>query len=165
MSRMWYHSLLSKEAVIIRKVQLSMNEQKKYEIIKSLADHDNQNKQRAALILGCTVQSRLPIELRLAGIATIDDANEFLNRCIKEFNEKFSLPLNGIRSVFAEQPSNEKINLILAVLCERVVDSGHCLQHSKKYIPPMSHPWRRQSFEKFVKQQEHHRRDAEEQNA
>ena len=65
--------------------------------------------------LNQTLQSRLPIELRLAGITTIDAANEFLNSYIKEFNEKFSLPLNSIKSVFVEQPENEKINLILAV--------------------------------------------------
>lgn len=40
------------EVTIIRKVKLSMNEQKKYEIIKSLADHPAANKQRAALTLG-----------------------------------------------------------------------------------------------------------------
>ena len=33
-----------------------MNEQKKYEVIKSLADHPAPNKQRAALTLGCTVR-------------------------------------------------------------------------------------------------------------
>ena len=37
------------EVTIIRKVKLSMNEQKKYEIIKSLADHPAANKQRAWL--------------------------------------------------------------------------------------------------------------------
>ena len=176
--------------------------------------------------LNQTLQSRLPIELRLAGITTIDAANEFLNSYIKEFNEKFALPINGIKSVFVEQPENGKINLILAVLCERTVDTGHCLRHSNKYyrmidgngkqvhyhkgtkvmliqafdhckyccvndkdiyaleeipehaakskdldidytppkpkktyIPPMNHPWRRQHFGKFVKQQEHHRND------
>lgn len=176
--------------------------------------------------LNQTLQSRLPIELRLAGITTIDAANEFLNSYIKEFNEKFALPINGIKSVFVEQPENEKINLILAVLCERTVDAGHCLRHSNKYyrmidgngnqvhyrkgtkvmfiqafnnskyccindkdiyalveipeheakskdldmdytppkpkktyIPPMNHPWRRQHFGKFVKQQEHHWND------
>ena len=31
-----------------------MDEQKKYEVIKALADHPNGNKERAALILGCT---------------------------------------------------------------------------------------------------------------
>ena len=33
-----------------------MDEQKKYEVIKSLTDHSNPNKQRAALTLGCTVR-------------------------------------------------------------------------------------------------------------
>lgn len=31
-----------------------MDEQKKYEVIKALADHPNGNKDRAALTLGCT---------------------------------------------------------------------------------------------------------------
>ena len=176
--------------------------------------------------LNQTLQSRLPIELRLAGITTIDAANEFLNSYIKEFNEKFALPINDTKSVFIEQQENEKINLILAVLCERTVDAGHCLRHSNKYyrmidsdcvqvhfrqgtkvmfiqafdgskfccvndkdiyaleeipeheakskdldfdytppkpkktyIPPMNHPWRRQTFGKFVRQQEHHWND------
>ena len=33
-----------------------MNEQKKYEVIKSLAEHEHPNKQRAALKLGCSVR-------------------------------------------------------------------------------------------------------------
>lgn len=80
-----------------------------------------------------TLQSRLPLELRLAGVTTIEAANEFLNSYIKEFNAKFALPTNGIKSVFEEQPSDEKINQILAVLSERTVDSGHCIQHHKCY--------------------------------
>lgn len=83
--------------------------------------------------LNQTLQSRLPVELRLAGITTIDAANEFLNSYIKEFNGKFTLPLDGIRSVFEKQPPDEKINLILAVLDERTVDSGHCIQFKNQY--------------------------------
>lgn len=83
--------------------------------------------------LNQTLQSRLPIELRLAGITTIEDANEFLNSYIKKFNAKFALPLNGIKSVFEEQPSIEKINLILAVLMERTVDEGHCIKFKNNY--------------------------------
>lgn len=78
--------------------------------------------------LNQTLQSRLPIELRQAGITTIEAANEFLNSYIKEFNARFSIPVNRIKSVFETQPGNEKINLILAVLDERSVDSGHCIQ-------------------------------------
>lgn len=168
-----------------------------------------------------TLQSRLVIEMRLAGISTIDQANEFLNSYIKKFNEKFALPIDNIKSVFEKQPNNEKINLTLAVLTERKVDNGHCIkfekryfkpinsngnpvyyykgthclvikafngelfgcineqvyaleeipthQHSsknfdfkklnkkskRKYIPPMSHPWKRSSFEKYLENQSH----------
>jgi len=83
--------------------------------------------------LNQTLQSRLPIEFRLAGVTDINNANEFLYLYIKEFNEKFSLPCNGIKSVFEKQPSKEKINLTLAVLTERTVDAGHAIQFEKKF--------------------------------
>ena len=83
--------------------------------------------------LNQTLQSRLPVELRLARITTITEANEFLNSYIKKFNAKFALPVNSTKSVFEAQPPKEKINLILAVLVERTVDCGHCIQHAKHY--------------------------------
>lgn len=168
-----------------------------------------------------TLQSRLPVELRLADVTDIVAANEFLNSYIKEFNAKFALPINPNKSVFEDQPSNEKINLTLAVLSERKVDSGHCIKYENKlfktvdrnnnpvyhqkgtvalvvrafngeiyatindivyaleevapiekfsknfdnnltkiksenkYIPPMTHPWKRDSFKKFISKQSH----------
>lgn len=87
--------------------------------------------------LNQTLQSRLPIELRLAGITDIDSANEFLYSYIKEFNKKFSLPLNGTKSVFEAQPDAEKINLTLAVLTERTVDCGHAIQFQKHFYKMM----------------------------
>jgi len=80
-----------------------------------------------------TLQSRLPVELRLAGITDIDSANEFLNSYIVEFNAKFALPYDSIKSVFEKQPDDERINLILAVITNRVVDSGHAIQYGKKH--------------------------------
>jgi len=80
-----------------------------------------------------TLQSRLPVELRLAGIADIKAANEFPDSYIDEFNATFALPSDHIKSVFEPQPSDEQINLILAVLTERTVDSGHCIQFQKHY--------------------------------
>ena len=80
-----------------------------------------------------TLQSRLPIELRLAGITDINSANEFLDSYIDEFNAKFSLPFDSIKSVFETQPDNETINLTLAVITQRTVDSGHCIQYNNKY--------------------------------
>jgi hypothetical protein len=83
--------------------------------------------------LNQTLQSRLPVELRLAGITTIDAANEFLKSYLKKFNEKFSLPIQSIKSVFEKQPEDEKINLILAVLTERTVDCGHAIQFQNSH--------------------------------
>lgn len=168
-----------------------------------------------------TLQSRLVIELRLNGITTIEEANIFLNSYIKEYNAKFALPINNIKSVFEKQPDDERINLTLSVLASRKVDNGHCIRFDnkyfklidsngfpvyyhkgtsgmlvkafnkdlyftvgetvyaleeipihehksknfdfdtkikeprKKYIPPMSHPWKQASFEKFMNKQAH----------
>ena len=172
--------------------------------------------------LNQTLQSRLPVEFRLAGITNREAANEFLNSYIKEFNDKFALPLHNIKSVFENQPSPEKINLILSILDERTVDAGHCIKFQNAYyrmldqngcqihyrkgtkimvirafdgklfctvndtdvyaldkipermnksenfdgdfakpvplkphIPPMSHPWKRASFQRFAAIQAH----------
>lgn len=80
-----------------------------------------------------TLQSRLPVEMRLAGIGCLKEANEFLDSYINEFNARFALPPYHIRSVFEAQPSEEKINLSLAVLTQRTVDSGHCIQFKKSF--------------------------------
>ncbi|MDI9495942.1 MAG: ISNCY family transposase [Bacillota bacterium] len=38
-----------------------------------------------------TLQSRLPVELRLACVSSIEEANEFLNSYIKKFNKQFAV--------------------------------------------------------------------------
>ena len=80
-----------------------------------------------------TLQQRLPQELRLAQITTIDEANKFLEQFITKYNNKFALCINNNKSVFEKQPSKEKINLTLAVLCQRVVDSGHSIKYNNNY--------------------------------
>lgn len=168
-----------------------------------------------------TLQSRLTIELRLAGVTTITQANEFLNSYIKKFNAQFALPIDNIKSVFETQLDIKKINFILAVLSSRKIDSGSCVKFSnsyylpvdcnghpvhyrkgtsgtvirafdnglyfcvneqvyglellpdhvlssknfdlaqapkgpqKRYIPPMSHPWKQASFERYCNKQAH----------
>lgn len=88
--------------------------------------------------LNQTLQSRLVIELRLAGISNIEEANEFLNSYIKEFNAMFSLPLNNTKTVFEKQPNKMKINQILAVLSTRKIDNGHCVRYKNKYYLPVT---------------------------
>ena len=83
-----------------------------------------------------TLQSRLPLELELAGVTSLEQANEFLNNYIKEFNTKFALEINHTKSVFEKQPSVEKTNLTLAVLADRKIDCGHCVRFDAKYYMP-----------------------------
>lgn len=84
-----------------------------------------------------TLKSRLPIELRLAGVTTIEQANEFLTTYIEKFNARFALPINNNKSVFEKQPGPEKINLTLAVITKRIIDSGHSIKFDKKYLKPV----------------------------
>ena len=49
-----------------------------------------QAKGRVERIFG-TLQSRLPVELRLACVSSIEEANEFLNSYIKKFNKQFAV--------------------------------------------------------------------------
>lgn len=88
--------------------------------------------------LNQTLQSRLVIEMRLAGITTIEEANEFLNSYIKEFNDRFALPINSTKSVFETQPDIKTINQTLAVLAERKIDAGHCIKFENKYYIPVT---------------------------
>ena len=88
--------------------------------------------------LNQTLQSRLVIELRLAGITTIEEANEFLKSYLKEFNAMFALPINDTKTVFEKQPSKQKINQTLAILSNRKLDSGHCIRYKNKYFIPVA---------------------------
>ena len=78
-------------------------------------------------------QLRLIPELRLANITTIEEANNFLPSFIDKYNSKFALYIDNTKSVFEKQPSEQKINLTLAVLSRRVVDTGHSICFKNKY--------------------------------
>jgi len=84
--------------------------------------------------LNGTVQGRLPGELMLNHISTIEEANNYLiNKFIPEFNEKFSLSTLNIKSVFEESPNESNINTILAILTPRKFDSGSSIKFKNDY--------------------------------
>jgi len=79
-----------------------------------------------------TLQGRLPQEMRLANISTLEQANEFLQSYISKFNERFALT-NGISSCFEKQPSKEQIEQVLVTFSERIIDRGHAIKLNNKY--------------------------------
>ena len=83
--------------------------------------------------LNQTVQSRLPVELRLEGVTSIEQANEYLPRFIAEYNAKFALSPDSIASVFEAQPTAEEIDKILAVVATRSIDNGHSIRFDNNY--------------------------------
>ena len=78
-------------------------------------------------------QLRLIPELRLANITTIEEANNFLPAFLDKYNSKFALCIDNTKSVFENQPSLQKINLTLAILSRRVVDTGHSICFKRKH--------------------------------
>lgn len=83
-------------------------------------------------------QLRLIPELRLANITTIEEANAFLPSFLEKYNSKFALCVDNTKSVFEKQPSLQKINLTLAVLARRTIDTGHSICFKKKYYRPIN---------------------------
>lgn len=84
--------------------------------------------------LNQTLQSRLPIDLQRNNISTIDQANRYLKRWIKNFNIKFGR--KATESVFEKAPKPSQRNLLLARVSERAVDSGHHIRyHNHFYLP------------------------------
>ena len=88
--------------------------------VQMIAAYSPQARGRSERSFG-TWQGRLPQELRLAGIATVDGANAFLReRYIGEFNEKFSVAAAEKGTAF-RRTSRSDLNWIFTVQTERVV--------------------------------------------
>lgn len=85
--------------------------------------------------LNGTLQSRLPIDLLRAGITTIEDANDFLSKWVRQFNRKFGNKTK--KTVFEQAPSDSRINLLLARVAKRVMDSGHHIRYKNHFYLPI----------------------------
>ena len=85
-----------------------------------------------------TLQDRLINEMRLANITTIQEANLFLKDYIHVFNKKFGLPINYNKSVMEVKPTDEEINLYLAVISKRKVDKGATIKYNKQFFRPIN---------------------------
>ena len=88
--------------------------------VQMIAAYSPQARGRSERSFG-TWQGRLPQELRLAGITTVDGANAFLReRYIGEFNVKFSVAAAEKGTAF-RRTSRSDLNWIFTVQTERVV--------------------------------------------
>jgi len=81
-----------------------------------------------------TWQGRLPNELRLEGITTVEGANQFLReRYVSEFNQKFTVP--GAQSGSAFVPVRRRnLDLVFTIQHERVVARDNTVSLANKVL-------------------------------
>jgi len=92
--------------------------------VQMIAAYSPQARGRSERNFG-TWQGRLPQELRLAGITSVEGANAFLReRYIEEFNRKFTVPAAEKGTAF-RRTSRTDLNWIFTVQTERVVDKDN----------------------------------------
>ena len=83
-----------------------------------------------------TWQGRLPQELRLAGITTVEAANNFLReRYIGEFNSKFAVPAREKGTAF-RKTSRADLHWIFSVQTERVVGKDNTVAIGDQHWQP-----------------------------
>lgn len=84
-----------------------------------------------------TLQDRLKVELRLAGIDSIEKANEFLKEFLIRFNARFAVVAEDPIPAFRELPSNVDLDNILCIKETRIVDNGGGFSFKGNYYQPI----------------------------
>lgn len=81
-----------------------------------------------------TLQSRLIIELRAAGISTLEEANAFLPKFIERFNQHFAVQPADPNPAYMLKPSDETLRNIIAFREVRSVSNDSLITfHGSKY--------------------------------
>ncbi|VAW18958.1 Mobile element protein, partial [hydrothermal vent metagenome] len=96
--------------------------------------HSPEAKGRVERLFG-TLQDRLVKEMRLAGIKTQDEANEFLKKYIPKFNEKFAVVPNKKADLHkkASNRMKEKMPQIFSVQNARKINNDYTVMFKTKY--------------------------------
>lgn len=81
-----------------------------------------------------TLQSRLPVEFKIAGINDIEKANDFLASYIEKFNKKFAVPPAEPECMFRPVTDIDFVNHILCVKQERSLDNGYVFSFYNRHF-------------------------------
>jgi transposase len=109
--------------------------------IEAIAAYSPQARGRSERGFG-TWQGRLPQELRVHGITTVEAANRFLKeRYIEEWNRKFTVPAAEKGSAFVPV-GRRNLDLIFALQHERVVGKDNTISFANKILQIEKTKWR-----------------------
>jgi transposase len=122
--------------------------------IQTIAAYSPEARGRSERNFG-TWQNRLPQELRLAGITTLEAANEFLReRYIAEFNAKFSVPAQERGTAF-RPCSRRDLEFVFSVQTERVVAKDNTVAIGDRWWQIEKCRWRYSLAEQTVTIHQH----------
>lgn len=109
--------------------------------IQTMAAYSPEARGRSERNFG-TWQNRLPQELRVAGITSLEEANRFLRECyIAEFNDKFSVPAQERGTAF--RPCTRRdLDLVFSIQTERVVDKDNTVAMGDRWWQIEKCRWR-----------------------
>jgi len=74
-------------------------------------------------------QDRLVVEMRLKGITTKEEANQYLPGFLKQINARYTVPAQQAETVFRISPRARELDRILCLKETRVVNSDHTLSY------------------------------------
>jgi len=79
-----------------------------------------------------TLQHRLVVELRLAGISTLEEANSFLEGFIRRFNEEFSVQPSSPEPAYAPAPEVSRLRTIICLKEQRKASNGSTISYQSQ---------------------------------
>jgi transposase InsO family protein len=82
-----------------------------------------------------TLQSRLPTDLKIAGVTNVEQANMFLTEYITSFNSKFAVEPEDSKQAYTQLPKYLNLDHILCVKQQRVTDNSSVFSiHNKHFL-------------------------------
>lgn len=80
-----------------------------------------------------TLQSRLKVEMRIAGVSTIEEANAFLPGFIEKFNARFAVEPADLEPAFLPAVANQDLKAIICVKENRQAKGSVISYYGRKY--------------------------------
>ena len=97
--------------------------------VELLAAHSPQAKGRVERLFK-TLQDRLIKELRLAGIATLEDANRFLEEYVPRYNRQFAVPPTQAANLHRPKPTAQALARSLCIKTTRCLRKDFTIAHA-----------------------------------
>jgi hypothetical protein len=107
--------------------------------IESIPAYSPQAKGRIERLWG-TLQDRLTTELRLAGVATLEEANACLPTFLEQFNARFAVAPHDPEPAWVPLPEGFDEAAVFAIVDERTVSRDHCVRHAGRTLQLLPSP-------------------------